>query len=252
MNLRNPFRTGGPDNQLAATNGAAHLPEAPKGLTGRVLQGAVERALEVQAPLVASHIARVRKDKPTATPAEVIATLDKQYTYAVGGTGAAAGGAAFIPAIGTAISLATATAEAIAALDASVLYVLAVAEVHGVSTDELERRRAMVLGIVLGDGGDKLMRKVTGGQQRWASEVADAVPLPKLGPVNQTLIRWFIRRYAVRQGALAFGRALPLGIGVVIGAAGNVATAKAVIRSTERAFGPPPATWPAQQEITGS
>lgn len=244
MNLQNPFRTGGPDKDLVATNGAGHLPEEPKGLTGRILHTAVERALEVQAPLVAAHIARVRRDRPTDTPTDVIARLSKQYTFAVGGTGAAGGVAGFIPAIGTVISLATATAEAVAALDASVLYVLAVAEVHGLSTDDLERRRAMVLGIVLGDGGDKLMRKVTGGNQRWASEIADAVPLPKLGPVNQTLIRWFIRRYAVRQSALAFGRALPLGAGVVIGAAGNVATARAVIRSTERAFGPPPATWP--------
>lgn len=250
MNLHNPFRTHGPDKASVSTNGAAPAPEAPKGLTGRVLQGAVERALEAQAPLVASRIANVRRDRPTATPAEVIATLNKQYTIAVGSTGAAAGGAAFIPAVGTAASLATATAEAIAALNASVLYVLAVAEVHGQSLDEMERRRAVVLGVVLGDGGGKLMRKVTGGSQRWAQEVADAIPLPKLGPVNQTLVRWFIRRYAVRQGALAFGRALPLGAGAVIGAAGNVATAKAVIRSTERAFGPPPPTWP--KAITAS
>jgi len=47
------------------------------------------------------------------------------------------------------------------------------------------------------------------------------------------------------QGALALGRALPLGVGVVIGAVGNVATARAVIRSTERAFGPPSVNrWP--------
>jgi hypothetical protein len=245
VNLRNPFRTDGPDRSTVSANGTGpQSPEAPKGITGKVLQAAVERALVVEQPLVAQYIANVRKDKPFATPTEVVATLDKQYTLAVGGTGAAAGGAAFVPGIGTVASLAAATAEAIAALNASVLYVLAVAEVHGLAMEEVERRRALVLGIVLGEGGNKLMRKVTGGSQQWAQELTDAIPLPKLGPVNQTLVRWFIRRYAIRQGALAFGRALPLGAGVVIGAAGNVATAKGIIRSTERAFGPPPATWP--------
>ena len=37
---------------------------------------------------------------------------------------------------------------------------------------------------------------------------------------------------------------MPLGAGVVIGAVGNVVTARAVIGSTKKAFGPPPATWP--------
>jgi len=89
------------------------------------------------------------------------------------------------------------------------------------------------------------MKKVTGGgSNAWAQSLADAVPLPKLGPVNQTLVRWFIRRFAIRQGALAFGRALPLGAGVVVGAAGNLAMAKAIINNAQRAFGPPPSEWP--------
>ena len=35
-----------------------------------------------------------------------------------------------------------------------------------------------------------------------------------------------------------------LGIGLVIGATGNLVIARAVIRAAERAFGPPPAQWP--------
>lgn len=234
MSPRNPFATKSTD--------VAVRPEA-KGVSGKVLKSAVEHALRVQQPLVASHVGRLRRDKPYATPAEVIAALNKQYLFTVGGTGAAAGAAAVLPGIGTAASLATGTAEAVAALDASVLYTLAVAEVHGLRMADVERRRALVLAVVLGEGGTKLMQKVTGGSPHWATQLADNLPLPKLGPVNQTLVRWFVKRYAARQGALAFGRALPLGVGVVVGAVGNVATARAVIRSTEHAFGPPPAAW---------
>lgn len=237
MSLRNPFRR---DDKPELSAGA----KAPSGVSGHVLKAAVERALEVQGPLVGSHIARIRKGKPYATPAEVIAGLDRQYLVAVGSTGAAAGGAAFVPGIGTAASLATGAAEAIAALNASVLYTLAVAEVHGLGLEDVERRRALVLAIVLGEGGTKLMQKATGGSTHWARELTDAIPMPKLGRINQTLVRYFIRRYAMRQSALAFGRAMPLGAGVVIGAVGNVVTARAVIASTEKAFGPAPAQWP--------
>ena len=70
-----------------------------------------------------------------------------EYTLTVGGTGAAAGGAAFVPGVGTVASLATGAAEAIAALDASVLYTLAVAEVHGLALADVERRRTLVAGL---------------------------------------------------------------------------------------------------------
>lgn len=224
------------DGELASKQGR---------LTGPVLKAAVERALRIQQPAVAAYVAKIRRDQPSASPAEVIATLDKRYLRAVCGTGAVAGGTAFVPGVGTVASLATATVEVLAALDASVLYTLAVAEVHGLHIEDVERRRALVLAVVLGEGGGKLMRKVTGGTGQWAGQLAEAVPLPKLGPVNQTLVRWFLRRYLTRQGALAFGRALPFGAGAVIGAVGNVAVAKSVIRSTADAFGPPPEQWPA-------
>jgi hypothetical protein len=249
---RLPWRTDARSDPSAVNGGKPPetlreaLPETQvKGVSAKVLKAAVERALRVQQPLVAAHIAKVRKNKPGATPAEVVAALDKQYLLTVGGTGAAAGGVAFVPGVGTAASLATGAAEAVAALDASVLYALAVAEVHGLPMEDVERRRALVLAVVLGEGGTKLMEKVTGsGSKPWAHELSRALPLGKLGPVNQTLVRWFVKRYAARQGALAFGRALPLGAGAVIGAVGNVATARAVIHSTRRAFGPPPPAWP--------
>jgi hypothetical protein len=208
-----------------------------------VLRLAVERALRAQLPLVAAHLAKVRRKEPGATPAGVIDALGRRYQFVVAGIGAAGGGMAIVPAIGTVASLATATTEAVAALDAAVLYTLAVAEVHRLPVDDVKRRQALVLGVVMGEGGAALMSKVTGGKDRWARSVTEAVPLRVLGPVNNALTRWFVRRYVTRQIALAVGRALPLGLGVLIGGVGNVVVARAVIRAAERAFGPPPARW---------
>ena len=108
----------------------------------------------------------------------------------------------------------------------------------------MDRRRALVLGVVMGEGGAALMSKGTGGKDRWARSVTEALPLRVLGPANNTLTRWFVKRYVTRQLALAVGRALPFGLGVLVGSVGNVAVARAVIRAAERAFGPPPAGWP--------
>ncbi|OBK99184.1 hypothetical protein A5652_00365 [Mycobacterium sp. 1165178.9] len=48
----------------------------------------------------------------------------------------------------------------------------------------------------------------------------------------------------MRRGALLFGKLLPVGIGVVVGAIGNYLAGKKMIRNANRAFGAPPARWP--------
>lgn len=221
------------------------LAAAPRGVGGWALRSGVERALRLQHPLVSAHVGAVRRKHPELTPAEVVDRLGRQYQVTVAMTGGVGGAIAIIPALGTITSLATAGAEAFAALDAAVLYTLAVAEVQGLPTDDPERRRALVLGVVLGAGGQAVLRKVTGRSQDWAGEVTNSLPLARLGMLNNGLTRWFVKRYVVRQGVLALGRALPLGIGVVIGAVGNLVTARAVIRSARTAFGTPPVTWAA-------
>ena len=113
------------------------------------------------------------------------------YTVTIqdAGGGAAVGGAAAAPGVGTGISLALSAGEALSSLELSTLYVLSVAEVHGVPLDEIERRRTLVLGILL-------------------------------------------------------GRAVPFGIGAVIGGAANATVATLAVRAARRAFGPAPESWP--------
>lgn len=214
------------------------------GVQGRMLEAGIENALRIQQPLIAARIAAIRRKRPQASPGEVIHVLGRGYQLAVAITGGVGGAIAIVPTIGTIAALATASAEALAALDASVLYALAVAEIHALPTEIPERRRALVLGVAMGESGQAALRKVTGKSGNWAQDITNALPLTQLGPLNVTLTRWFIKRYVIRQGVLALGRALPLGIGLVIGTVGNLVIARAVIRATEQAFGPPPANWP--------
>jgi len=102
----------------------------PRGSSGRVSQGRGGACSADPAACGARHIAKARRNNPAASPAEVIAALDKHYLDHVGGTVAAAGGAAFFP--GSAPPRRWhRRGRAIAALDAAVLYTWAVAEVHG-------------------------------------------------------------------------------------------------------------------------
>jgi len=133
----------------------------------------------------------------------------------------------------------------LSSLDLSTLYVLSVAEVHGVPLDEIERRRTLVLGILLGESGSKSIGKVaerTG--QHWARQFVSAVPTATLKQINKVLGRNFVTKYGTKQGIIVLGRAVPFGIGALIGGAANATVATLAVRAARRAFGPAPESWP--------
>ncbi|MCF2436017.1 hypothetical protein LV779_22925 [Streptomyces thinghirensis] len=57
------------------------------------------------------NIARARQRNPDATPAEVIRSLERMYVSALTGSGAAVGGAAAAPGVGTGVALALSAGE---------------------------------------------------------------------------------------------------------------------------------------------
>jgi hypothetical protein len=215
-----------------------------------VLQRGVEKAISTQQAPVAGYVARLRRAQPNATPAEVIAVLEKRYLTAVTGTGAAVGGAAAVPAVGTALALALSGGETVMFFEATVLFALAVAEVHGIRVADVERRRTLLLALILGDNAAILVEKMAGRtSQHWAELLPDAIPLSSITAINKALGRWFLYRYGRKQGILALGRLTPLGIGAAIGAAGNRAFGRTVVNTSRQVFGPAPARFPDVPEL---
>jgi hypothetical protein len=216
-----------------------------------VLQRALGKALSIAQSPVAGHVARLRRARPLATPAEIVTVLEKQYLATVTGTGAAVGGVAVAPGIGTGAALALTGAETALFLETTALFALAVAEVHGIRVEEVERRRTLVLAIALGDNGAMLVEKMVGrGGQQWGALLPDAIPMSSITAINKTLGRWFLSRYGRKQGILALGRIAPFGIGVAIGAAGNRAFGRVVVNTSRRVFGPAPAHFPGSGPVT--
>ncbi|MEV4274915.1 hypothetical protein [Actinoplanes xinjiangensis] len=204
----------------------------------------LNKAIDVQTPLVRRNIARARQRNPEASPAEVIRNLERMYVSALTGTGAAVGGTAAAPGVGTGVALALSAAEALSSLELSVLFALSIAEVHGVPIDEIERRRTIVMGIMLGGSGSKTITKVaerTG--QHWARQIVAKVPVETLHRINGILGRHFVTKYGTKQGIIVLGRVAPFGIGLVIGGAANAGLAALAVKAGRRAFGQAPASW---------
>ena len=215
------------------------------GFVEDALDAALDKALRVQRPVVIAYLDRVRARRRDASAADVVRLLERRYLAAVTAIGAASGGAAAVPGAGTGASLASAALEISAFTEATALFALAMAEVHDLRIDDPQVRRALVLAVLLGDTGVEVAEiAAADAGSRWAQVVARRAPEETIRRVNHALSRHFMARFGSRQGALALGRALPLGIGAGIGAAGNVALGRGAISAARRMFGPPPAAMP--------
>lgn len=224
----------------------AVLDEDP-GAAAKVLSQIIERGARVQGPAVKAYVQRLRNNNPGATPAEIIGKLDKQYMATVMASGAAVGSAAAYPGIGTLVAMSAVAGETVMFLEATALYVLAVAEVHGIPAEHRERRRALVLSVLVGEDSKRAVADLLGPGRTsgaWVSDGAATLPLPALSQLNSRLLRYFVKRYTLKRGALAFGKMLPVGVGAVVGGVGNRLMGKKIIANAHNAFGAAPARWP--------
>lgn len=208
------------------------------------LDTGLDKALAVQRPVVRAYLERLRSRNPRMTPDQVARLLERRYLTAVVGIGGASGAAAAVPGTGTAASVATGAAEITGFLSATAMFVLGLAELHGIPMRDPDVRRALVLSILIGESGEAALRGVSGDRIRWAHVLGHTTSKEKIAGVNARLGQLLITRVGARQGALVFGRAIPLGIGAGIGAAGNAALARGVIMTARRAFGSAPSTFP--------
>lgn len=207
----------------------------------------LDKALALQSPLTERHIDRLRRNRPDATPREIVARLNAELRAATISAGVGVGAAAAAPAVGTGVALALSGAETVAFLNATVLYILCRGEVQGITIEDVERRRTLVMAVMLGDAGAKGVGAVaerTG--QHWARQLVRAIPKSKVLAVNKVLGRNFVTKYGTKQGILVLGKVIPFGIGAVIGGTANAVFSQGVITASNRAFGAPSHSWDAQ------
>jgi hypothetical protein len=221
-------------------------------VAARALSQIIERGARVQAPAVKAYVERLRENDPEATPAEIVGKLEKYYLAAVMASGAAVGSAAAFPGIGTLVALSAVAGETVVFLEATAVFVLATAEVYGIPADHRERRRALVLAVLVGDDGKHAVADLIGPGRTsgaWISDGAASLPLPAVSQLNSRLLKYFVKRYTLKRGAIAFGKLLPVGIGAVVGGVGNRMMGRKIIANSRQAFGNPPPRWPSTLHV---
>jgi len=217
---------------------------------------ALDRVLAIQRPAVLAHLRSVRLRHPDASPAQIVRILEHRYLATVSTSGAAVGATAVIPAVTTGVTLALSGVETLGFVEATALFAQSLAELHGIRVEDPDRARALVLTLMLGSEGvdllTQLAHQATGrGPSRgayWGELVTKSLPRATVGPLVDRLKNAFLKRFAVAGGTSFVSKALPFGIGAVVGGAGNGILGRRVVVGARRAFGPPPSHIPAEIE----
>ncbi|MEU6564792.1 hypothetical protein [Nocardia nova] len=214
----------------------------------KAVRSLLDNGAQLQAPAVAKYVDRYRRAHPDDSPAQILDRLEKIYLTTVTGSGTAVGATAAVPGVGTLASIAAMSAETTFFLEASAVYTLAVAAVHGVAPEDKERRRALVLAVVLGDAGKDIVQQSVGhSAKNWGTLLADRIP--GISRMNDSLMKRFVVQFIAKRSALMFGKVLPAGIGAAIGGFGNRTIGKGVIGNARKAFGPAPQRWPVRGAV---
>ncbi|MDT5186261.1 MAG: hypothetical protein QOI29_4419 [Mycobacterium sp.] len=224
------------------------VPDEHPGAAARVLSNIIEGGARVQGPAVKAYVERLRAHDPNATPAEIVSRLEKHYLAAVMASGAAVGSAAAFPGIGTLVAMSAVAGETVVFLEATAVFVLAVAEAYGIPAEQRERRKALVLAVLVGEDGKHAVAELLGPGRTsggWLADGAASLPLPAVSQLNGRLLKYFVKKYTLKRGAIAFGKLLPVGIGAVLGGVGNRLMGRKIVANARLAFGNPPPRWPA-------
>ena len=225
---------------------------SPMSAGNRMVVSGIDRLLTVQRPVVLAHLRSIRRSRPNASPEDVIRILERRYLTAVTSGGALVGASAVIPAVGVGTSLALSAAETGGFLEASALFAQSVTEVHGIAVNDPDRARTLVMTLILGTAGTDLLKQLaaqasgTGAarNQFWGELVTKNLPSTLVNQVAEQMKKTFMKRFSVTQGTNIIGRAIPFGIGAVIGGTGNHMLGRQIVRGSREAFPPPPQAFP--------
>ncbi|MGA7204948.1 MAG: hypothetical protein WBX27_09995 [Specibacter sp.] len=251
-----------PKNSFAASPGrpnpaveiAAAAAFDRSGRPKPAVHGMLLKSVEVQRPLVLANLRRLRRKYPQATAFELSRRLERDFLNGVGTGGAAIGATAIIPGVGTVAALSISAAATVVFLEATALYAQSVAELHGVRLADPELAQVTVMAIILGEEGTAMLEGLTGHalgngrtpMQAWGKTVGKSLPISAVKGIASSMQKRFLKKVAIKGSASVVGKALPFGIGAAVGGVGNYMMGRAVVASTQRAFGPAPLAIPAE------
>jgi hypothetical protein len=252
----------GPDNE--------NLPDVVVGNAREVaesegVKSKIYQAISVQRRVVLEYLKSLRREKPNATAAEILRELEKRYIATVTITSTGVGASAAIPAVGIPLALGLGVADLLFFYETSALYVLAATELHGIEVSDAERARPLVFGMLLGQKSQsqvaKLVSQAAGAgrvdQARtvaagtvakalphgWGEVLTQQLPDSALAPLATVLARQALKDGA-KVGAKTLGKAIPFGVGAIVGGVGSFTFGRDVVKAAHLAFPTAPTDFP--------
>ena len=229
------------------------------------MQARLFQAISVQRPVVLELLKSLRREKPNASPAQILKELEKRYVTTVTATSTGVGASAAIPAVGIPLALGLGAADLIFFAETSALFVLAATELHGIEVSDAERARPLIFGMLLGQKSQskvaRLVAQAAGGgsvdQARsvaqgtlgkvipggWGAVLTQQLPDSALAPLTTVLVRQALNQGA-RFGTGMLGKAVPFGVGAVIGGLGSFTFGRDVVKAAHFAFPQTPSEFP--------
>lgn len=218
----------------AADYAASRVP-----LAGHVLTSPIDLALLTRNEAAREQAAQLRREFPWLDTTDLTRRVARRTTVRAGATGAASGGIAAVPAVGTAAAAVAVTADLALTLAAAAELVMVAGALHGYPGSTLEERRTWVLSVLWlafedppASGPDSSVVRPGGAQANAGlSDEARA-------RINRLVTERLVTRLGLRAGVLRLGRLLPMGLGAAVGGVGNSAFMRAVGRSADAYFTP--------------
>ena len=201
---------------------------------GSVLLEAVDRAASTRWRVAVRRAASA----PGTTVDEKVAAVTRTFARELAVAGAATGGAAAVPGVGTATAMAATAADLgwftlrIADL------VLTIAALHGHQRASVEERRAWILSVLaFGEGSAAGFARMAGEMgQDLGRKALSRIPAGVLRAINRKLGRSVLTRFGARRGVITLGRVLPFGIGAAVGGSANYMSVQAIGRHADSFF----------------
>lgn len=234
-------------------------------------QDRVFKAIAVQRPAVTAYIKEVRRKNPEATPRQVMKTIESQYVATTTAASAAIGASASIPAVGIPVALGLGVADLIFFYETTALFALCMAELRGISIDDPDRAKVIVLGALLGEKRKSRVSEIvlsalpvgatvngaraiaggalSGATPKWGDLLAEQLPDSALVPVTMVLAKQAIAQGTVMGAVKISSKAIPV-IGAVAGGATSFYFGSGVVKSCRAGFSEPVEVWPEWLELT--
>lgn len=206
------------------------------GLRDRAIDTTVIRAID-HAVTSRWAAARTRAAATTGPVPDRVAAITQATSTELALVGAATGGVAALPGVGTVAALATSAADVGWTTTRACDVVMAIGAVHGHTEAPAPVRKAWIVA-VLGYGTDAaaVLPRILAAEVEAHDRAAGRVSGGSLAALNQGFGRTLVTKWAMRKLATSLGKALPFGIGAVIGAVANRASARMIARHADLLF----------------